>query len=149
MTSTNHIHDNLIFIENRLKLDDFLRLKEEAFGNEDCHRETSRLSLEGSLYVLHVELDGNVIGMARVLGDGGCVNYIADMIIVPSYQGMGIGKLIMQRMINFIQANIPEGGNTMIDLAAAVGKEGFYEKFGFKARPNETQGHGMQLRLKG
>ena len=149
MTNKTNIHDSLIFIENGLNLDDFIRLKDEAFGGEDCHRETSRLSLKGSLYVLHVEFESQVIGMARVLGDGGCVFYFADIIVTPLYQRKGIGKLIMQKIIAFVQSSIPEGGNTMIDLAAAVGIEKFYKKFDFKSRPNDTQGHGMQLRLEG
>lgn len=144
----NKITTEYIFIENMLKLDDYIRLKEEAFGG-DCHRETAKASLNGSLYVLHAEVDSEVIGMARIIGDGGFVNYLADMIIVPAFQARGIGCAIMERMIAFIKSNIPEGGRSMIALTVAKGKEGFYEKFGFKILPDETNGHGMRLRLKG
>ncbi len=142
-----NIFDRLTFIENKLVLDDFLRLKEEAFGDMDCHRQTSRLSLKGSLYAVHVELEGEVIAMARVLGDGDCVFYFADVIVTPLHQSKGIGKKMVQMLIEYVQSQIPEGGNTMIDLASDVDKERFYEKFGFISRPNERQGHGMQLRL--
>ncbi|MCK5128835.1 MAG: GNAT family N-acetyltransferase [Clostridiales bacterium] len=137
----------LMFIENALKLDDYIRLKEEAFGGV-CHRQAAQASLDGSTYVLHVEVDGKTIGMARIIGDGGFVNYLADMIVATEYQGKGIGSAIMERILSFVQSNILDGGQTMIDLAAAKGKEGFYEKYGFKSRPNDREGHGMQLRLK-
>jgi len=33
--------------------------------------------------------------MARVVGDGGLVFYIQDVIVVSSFQGQGIGKMLM------------------------------------------------------
>jgi GNAT superfamily N-acetyltransferase len=133
--------------ENSLNVDDFIRLKEEAFGAK-CPRDVSITSLEGSRYVLHVELDGEVIGMCRIIGDGGFVNFIADMIVVPEFQGKGIGRMIMERTIKFVEDNIPNGGRTTITLNATKGKEGFYEKFGFNVCPDERFGAGMQKWLK-
>ena len=100
-------------------------------------------------YTLHVEAKGETIGMARIIGDGGFINYLVDVIVTPSYQGKGVGRAIMERVITFVISNIPKGGRTMIDLSSAKDKEGFYEKFGFVSRPNEKEGAGMQLRLKG
>jgi len=141
---------NIIFKENSLPVDDFIRLKREAFGaNCNYPRDISQASLDGSLYVLHVEVEGKIIGMSRIIGDGGFVNYLADMIVMPEYQNMGVGRMILERMISYVKSSIPEGGRTMIALAAAKGKEGFYEKLGFISRPNKHEGHGMQLKLKG
>lgn len=140
----------IVFKENSLNLADFVRLKKEAFGESyDYPRKTAQASLDGSLYILHVEIKTEVVGMARIISDGGFVNYLADMIVMPGYQNMGIGRMIMERIISYIKSNIPKDGRTMIALAAAKGKEGFYERFGFKTRPNEHEGHGMQLKLKG
>ena len=136
----------IIFKENSLSLDDFIRLKKQAFGGT-CPRNTALRSLKGSAYVLHAEIDGEVIATARIISDGGFVNYLADMIVVPEYQGMGIGRLIMERIIAYVKSNIPKCGRSMIALSAAKSKEGFYEKFGFKPRPDEKFGAGMQLWL--
>ncbi len=52
--------------------------------------------LPNSLYCVCAELAGECIGMARVVGDGGLVYYIQDVIVLPAYQGMGIGTALMQ-----------------------------------------------------
>ena len=136
--------DKVIFKENALPLDDFIRLKEQAFGRP-CHNNTALRSLMGSSYVLHAEIDGEIVGMARIVGDGGFVNYIADVIVMPEHQGKGLGRQIMERILEYIKQNISLGGRAGISLFAAKSKEGFYEKFGFKSRPDEIYGAGMQL----
>lgn len=136
-----------IFIENELSLDDFIRLKEEAFGMP-CPKGTALASLKGSRYLLHIELNDEVIGMARVVGDGGFVNYLADVIVTTDHQGKGIGRLIMERIIKYAESSLPKGGRSLVCLFAAKSKEPFYEKFGFKSRPDERFGAGMQMWLK-
>lgn len=61
----------------------------------------------------------------------------------PEYQGMGIGTGIMNNILD--EANVYRGMNPVIRvyLGASKGKEGFYEKFGFVGRPNESLGAGM------
>ena len=140
-------NDSYLFIENGLKLDDFIRLKDKAFGSVS-YRETAKIALEGSRYVIHVEIDGETIGMARLISDGGLVNFIADMIVTPCHQGKGLGQRIMERVMDYIDKNIPTGGQTMIGLFAAKGKEGFYQRFGFSSRTEAGLGHGMQMYLK-
>lgn len=134
----------LVFVENELKVTDFIRMKDEAF-NTNCDILTAKASLNGSLYLLHVELNGEVIGMARIVGDGGYVNFLADVIVIPKYQGLGIGSKIMKRIISHVKTNIQQDSNTMIAIFSAKGKEGFYEKFGFLTRADRKMGHGMSL----
>ena len=61
----------------------------------------------------------------------------------PEYQGMGIGTGIMNNILD--EVNVYRGVNPSIRvyLGASKGKEGFYEKFGFVGRPNESLGAGM------
>jgi len=49
----------------------------------------------------------------------------SDVAIHPEYQGKGIGKDIVKRLIEFSQ------GHKKIILYASTGKEGFYAKLGF------------------
>ena len=39
------------------------------------------------------------------------------------------------------------GWGISVDLMAAIGKEGFYEKFGFASRPRNNRGAGMDMWL--
>jgi len=63
------------------------------------------------------------------------------MIVNPSFQGKGIGKAIMKKIMNYLKQNATEG--SFIGLMSAKDKEGFYKGFGFAERPNEKYGAGM------
>ncbi len=89
-------------------------------------------------------LDGEKeVGSARVVGDGGYQFFISDVIVRPEYQGMGIGKGMLNRLMDCALAVADEGETIMINLMSAKGKEGFYEKLGFMQRPNDERGSGM------
>ena len=100
-------------------------------------------SLKKSLFGIVVENNGKTIGMARVIGDKQLAMYIQDVIVLPEFQGKGIGKLMMKEILNYINNNSVK--NTIIGLCAAKGKEPFYEKIGFLKRPGGKYGHGMHL----
>ncbi len=100
-------------------------------------------SLPHSLYCVCAVADGEVVGMARVIGDGGMVYYIQDVIVIPAYQRRGIGTQLMDRVMTYIRAHASH--NTIVGLMAARGKEAFYTRYGFTVRPTEQLGSGMTL----
>jgi GNAT superfamily N-acetyltransferase len=103
--------------------------------------------LENTAFTICVRDTDKAIGMARVITDYGYVVYIADVIVLPEYQGNGIGTEIMTRVMAYINANIAPGQGKYIALMASKGREEFYEKFGFVKRPNDTLGCGMTVWL--
>ena len=70
--------------------------------------------------------NSRLIGVGRALADGRDCSYIGDVAVHPEYQGTGIGKKIVEKLIELSQ------GHTKIILYANPGKEGFYSKLGFK-----------------
>lgn len=86
-----------------------------------------------------------VIGMGRVLFDFGYTAYIGDVIIHPDYQRRGIGTKIVNMLMERTLEAAHEDERIMFILGAAKGKEAFYEKFGFKQRPNDFSGSGMSM----
>jgi GNAT superfamily N-acetyltransferase len=98
-------------------------------------------SLPQSLYCVCTEIDGEVVGMARVIGDGGMVFYVQDVIVVPGHQRRGIGTQMMDRVMAYIAAHAYH--NSIVGLMAAKGKEAFYTRYGFVARPTDSLGAGM------
>ena len=52
------------------------------------------------------------------------------MVVAPEYQGRGIGKAVAEKLLAYAQSRLPPGGRTSVQLIAAEGKEGFYEKLG-------------------
>ena len=87
--------------------------------------------------------DGKPIALTRVLWDHGYVVYIADVIVMPEYQGNGLGRELMNRVMAYIRSLLKPGYRVMISLQSAKGKEDFYRKFGFAPRPTEEHGSGM------
>lgn len=86
-----------------------------------------------------------IVGMGRVLFDFGYTAYLGDVIVRPQYQGQGIGTQIVTRLLERTMDAACEGDRIMFILGAAKGKEAFYEKFGFKQRPNDFSGCGMSM----
>ena len=86
-----------------------------------------------------------IVGMGRMLFDFGYTAYLGDVIIRPEYQGKGIGTEIVTRLKDMVMEAAEPGERIMFILGAAAGKEGFYEKFGFKIRPNDFSGSGMSM----
>ena len=94
----------------------------------------------GSLVVME---HGELVGMGRVVGDGGTIFYIQDVVVIPEHQGQGCGAMVMERIMNYIQTHAHN--HSTVGLMAAFGKERFYEHYGFKCRPNEKLGAGMTI----
>ena len=67
--------------------------------------------------------------------------------MLPQYQGKGIGKNMVERIIQYVKdASIP-GTSVSLSLMCAKGREGFYEKMGFLKHPHEWEGAGMELEI--
>ena len=121
---------------------DYNRLR-QAVGWGGYAQSEIEASLPRSLYGVCAYLDGNMVGMARVIGDGGLVFYIQDVIVLPDHQRQGIGRMMMDQVMDYIRRHAHP--NSVIGLMAAKGKEPFYEAYGFTPRPNDRLGCGMTL----
>jgi GNAT superfamily N-acetyltransferase len=119
---------------------DYNRLR-EAVGWGIYREDVIEHSLPLSLYSLCALIDGQVVGMARIIGDDGMVYYIQDVIVLPGYQRRGIGTQMMDRIMEYLRVHAHN--NTIIGLMASAGKEPFYEKYGFIRRPKGRFGAGM------
>ena len=100
-------------------------------------------ALPNSLYCVCAVFNGEIIGMARIIGDGGIAFYIQDVIIKPEYQRQGIGKQLMNKIMDYIRAHA--NNNSVIGLMSAKGKEAFYTRYGFMIRPDDRLGSGMTM----
>ncbi len=77
-------------------------------------------------YVVCSAFDGaTLIGFGRAISDGEYQSAIYDMIVAPEYQGHGVGKAIMDALVE----RLPQGKAL---IYAVPGKEEFYRKLGFE-----------------
>ncbi len=133
--------------ENVLTAKDFIKLRVSA-GWGELLEQQAQDALKNSLFTNAVMDQGQVIGMGRLVGDGVYICYVQDLVILPKYQGKGIGKLIMERLIAHTKEHGVSETNVTLGLFAAKGKEEFYQKLGFTIRPNENRGAGMELSIR-
>lgn len=96
-------------------------------------------------FLVAVRDEDRIVAMGRVLFDFGYTAYLGDVIVRPEYQSRGIGRKIVEMLINQTMASAQEDERIMFILGAAKGKEEFYEKIGFERRPNEDSGAGMTM----
>ena len=66
------------------------------------------------------------IGFARIVTDYSTFGYLADAIIAEEYRGLGLGKWLVETIIN------DERWNDKLLLLATKDAHGLYEKYGFK-----------------
>lgn len=128
--------------ENALGMEDYCRLR-ESVGWLLFSEEQMQNALAHSAYTVLAVKDGQTVGMGRLIGDG-MYHIIVDVVVCPACQGEGIGTHIMEMLIKYVEGKTPLGGRSSIHLAAEKGKEGFYEKLGFKKLPHEYCGCGMR-----
>lgn len=117
-------------VDNQLTPEDFIRLK-VATGFMDRPIAQVEKALANDLFDVSVLHDGKVIGMGRLVGDGAMYWYLQEIIVLPEYQGQGIGRRIVNRLLEHIKEHAMPGTAVEIGLTAVKGKEPFYEKFGF------------------
>lgn len=104
----------------------------------------SEKALEKDLYSLCVYDGDTIIGMGRIVGDGAIYFYIQDVVVIPEYQGKGVGKMIMDNIETYLHNNANH--NSFVGLMAAEGVTKFYHQFGYTKRPEN--GPGMYKRFK-
>ena len=130
------------YVEDQLDIDTYLELR-KAVEFRPLTRDQARKALNNSLYILTAFQNGRAVGMGRVVGDGAVICYVQDLIIRPEVQGQGIGGTILQNLKDFVLRLGYPGTTMMLCLMCAKGREEFYEKYGFIARPTEDLGPGM------
>ena len=134
---------NLQYV-NRLTGEEYNELRMSVGWRPITEGQANR-GLEHTTFLIAVRDEDKIVAMGRMLFDFGYTAYLGDVIVRPEYQGHGIGKQIVEGLINKTMNSACEGEKIMFILGAAKDKEPFYEKFGFIRRPNEFSGDGMSM----
>ena len=97
-----------------------------------------RDALPNTLYGVSVRdsSTGETVAMARIVGDGGCVYHLSDMVVHPDHQRQGLGSRMMDALMDYIDEHAPE--TAYVNLMADV--DGFYEQWGFERTAPASKG---------
>jgi ElaA protein len=115
------------------QLYDIIALRERTFAHEQHCTATDFDGLDKQAMHLLGMQNNEIIAYARILPPG---VYAKDtvsfgrLIITQQHRGKGLGKQMMQEVINYITAHYP---NAPIKFSAQTYLQSFYEKFNFRA----------------
>lgn len=121
---------------NELSAEEFILLWETVWGQGPSLEQTE-LAMKNTLFRVSVYDNDTIVAMARMIGDMGLDYYIKDVVVIPEYQNKGIGRMLINELMKFINENGIGGTDIFVELCAMPDKIPFYEKFGFSA--NEAQ----------
>jgi len=115
----------------------------EAVGWHPYAPQAAAAALANSLAGAVVLEGDTVLGMGRVIGDGGKFFYIQDVAVRPEYQDQGVGRLIMDTLLAYIRRVAPH--EPFVGLFATDVALNFYSHYGFAAQPFGLTGMGTIL----
>ena len=113
---------------DELTAEEFIYLWQSVWG-EGPSVEQAKLAMDNTLFRVSVFDGDKIIAMARVIGDISLCYYIKDVIVLPEYQGKGIGRMLIEELLKYINMNGVQDTNISVELCAMPDKIPFYEKF--------------------
>lgn len=116
---------------------DYRRIRLAA-GLQDRTPEAAERGLAGTCFGVSVLHEGEVVGMGRIIGDGGCFFQVVDIAVVPEHQGNGLGKLIMTELMAYLEAQAPP--SAYVSLIADGEAHRLYRQYGFQMTAPESVG---------
>ena len=137
--------NNLTIKYNELTVEEFISLWGSVWGGAPSLEQT-RLAMQHTIFRVSIYDGEKAIAMARMIGDMGLCYYIKDVVVRPEYQGKGIGRMLINELLKFVNDNGIKGTSVFVELAAVPDKMPFYEKLGFST--NEAQRLRMMYEVK-
>ncbi|CAL1410714.1 unnamed protein product [Linum trigynum] len=107
-----------------------------GFPRRDPERIKVALDHTSSLLWVQDKRSGWPVAFARATGDGVFNAIIWDVVVDPSFQGIGLGKAVIERLVD----EILEQGIVNIALYSEPRVLGFYRPLGFVADPDGIRG---------
>jgi GNAT superfamily N-acetyltransferase len=105
--------------------------------------EAAAAGLPNTRFAVVLELDGQAIGMGRVIGDGGTAFQITDIAVLPAHQKKGLGKRIVAALVEWLKANAPK--SAYVSLIADGPAKDLYAQYGFEPVMPESIGMGFRI----
>ena len=135
----------MIEIHDNINVDEYNKLRVEV-GWEIKNPLIVEKAIKNSTIIKKATYDSKTVGMARAIGDG--MSYLlVDVVVSSKYQKQGIGKKLVNSIIDAIKNETMAGEYSTINLISIRGMEKFYESCGFEAVPFGYNGKGMRIKI--
>ncbi|MEM9032456.1 MAG: GNAT family N-acetyltransferase [Pseudomonadota bacterium] len=103
-----------------------------AAGLSDFSDQAAKTGLAATLYGVWLRDGDRLVGMGRIVGDGGCFALVTDVAVHPEHQGRGLGRQIVARLMEWAEAELPK--SCILSLIADPPADKLYQQFGFDYR---------------
>ncbi|MEG2183029.1 MAG: GNAT family N-acetyltransferase [Oscillospiraceae bacterium] len=110
--------------KTKIQIDRVCQLLNTSYWAKDRPRETIEKALINSI-CFGIYKDEQQIGFARCVTDFSTVYWLADVIIDNNYRGLGLGKALVNAIVNH------EKLKGCFGILATSDAHGLYEKYGF------------------
>lgn len=127
---------------NTLTPELFLELYTSVGWEPPCVEQVKR-ALENTIATFTAYDHDQAVGMVRLIGDGGMSFYMKDFAVIPAYQSIGVGTLLIDHLEKYIKEIIAPDWAVSLELISTKEAVSFYKKKGFEERPCEWDGPGM------
>lgn len=132
-------------IRDSLSVDEYNNLRKQV-GWGSKNPIIVEKAIKNSTIVKKAIYDNCAVGMARAIGDG--MSYLlVDVVVDSKYQKKGIGKKLVNSIIDEIKGNTIAGEYTTINFISIKGLEKFYKSCGFESVPFGYNGDGMRRQI--
>jgi ribosomal protein S18 acetylase RimI-like enzyme len=71
-----------------------------GWAHRTADRDRLAQLVRGSMWVVSAQHENKLVGFARAVSDGATNAYVSTVAVLPEYQGCGIGREIMRRLID-------------------------------------------------
>ena len=120
--------DAIVLVERFPSVDDYRRMR-ALTGLSPKSAEAAARGLANTTYGVSLLREDEVVGMGRIVGDGGCFHFVVDIAVDPALQGRGLGKRIMDALDAWLRANALPTAH--VSLFADGKAKDLYAKYGF------------------
>ena len=122
--------NNYVIKHDELSANEYIELWNSVWDDAPSLEQVD-LAMKNTLFRVSIFDKDRLIGMARVIGDKGLSYYIKDVVVIPEYQGKGIGRILINELLKYVNDNGIKNTDIYVELCAMPEVAGFYEKCGF------------------
>ena len=118
------------FSERIPEINEYNMLRINSGKGHKVSDEMAYKALHNSLYLVSVYEEERLIGMGRVVGDGGVTFIVTDIMVDKKWQRQGVGDRIMDHIDEYLDSVTDE--NSFIMLIARIPSDILYKKHRFE-----------------
>lgn len=115
-------------VERFPDVSDYCRLR-ALTGLSPKSEAAAACGLANTTYGVSLLCGDEVVGMGRIVGDGGCFHFVVDIAVAPELQGRGLGKRIMVALDAWLRAHALDSAH--VSLFADGAAKHLYAQYGF------------------